>query len=352
MFSLPGRFRTSLATAFFPILLIALTAVNCLAQGNGRASTGTGGNHMIQGKIFFPSGRRADGLIQVKLESLSSAAITAIADSSGSFTFLGLVPGNYTIVVDAGNQYEISREAITIDSDLRLSRSGIPLNSPQRRYTAMITLRPRRDTQTITKPGVINASLASVPEEARALYESAMNLIKTGAVQKAVDNLKSALALYPNFALALNELGVQYLKLGQAAKAIEPLRSASKLNPEAFTPKLNLGIALLETRQFAEAETQLRGALKITSTPTAHMYLGLTLARLKNSAEAEQQLKLAVELGKDQLPLAHYYLGGLYWQMGSYRQAADELETYLRLAPNAPEAERVRETIRQLRSKS
>jgi regulator of sirC expression with transglutaminase-like and TPR domain len=50
--------------------------------------------------------------------------------------------------------------------------------------------------------------------------------------------------------------------------------------------------------------------------------------------------------------MAHYYLGGIYWGRGDYRHAADELESYLRATPNAQDAQRVRETIKELRSKS
>jgi tetratricopeptide (TPR) repeat protein len=335
------------------VLLVAL--LFCLSpgifgQGSGRDATGTGGNHAITGKIFFPSGRRADGSIQVRLQTFGAGEISTIADSNGSFTFTSLAPGNYAVIVNAGNEYEVARENVTIDSDLNLSRSGVSLNSGTRRYTVMVTLQVKASNH--SKASVLNAALADVPEQARTLYEKSLEQSKSGDPAKAVESLKTAIALYPGFPLALNELGVQYLKLGQPGKAVEPLRSASKMSPDAFTPKLNLGVALLETQQYADAEIQLRAALRITSAPTAHMYLGLTLAHLNNSADAEKELKLAIDSGGDQLALAHYYLGGLYWQRHDYRRAADELETYLRLTPNAPDAERVRGTIKELRAKS
>ncbi len=355
MFALPahGSTRSSLAATLLPALLfIALIALPICGQGNGRASTGTGGNHLIQGKIFFPSGRRADGTIQVKLTSLNSAEITAIADSSGSFTFAGLSPGNYTIVIDAGNQYEIAREGVTIDSDPNLSRSGIVLNSGSRRYTVMVTLQPKPDPKNSRKAGVINASLAEVPGDVRALYQKALDLIKAGDAQRAIEELKTAVSLYPKFSLALNELGVQYLKLGEADKAVDPLRSATKASPDAFVPRLNLGIALLECRKIVEAETELREALKISSTPTAHMYLGLALISAKKFEEAQRELETAISTGGENLAQVHRYLGGLYWQKQDYRRAVDELESYLRLTPNAPDAELVRGTIKNLRGKS
>ena len=352
MSSFPARLLQRLNTnrEFLVLVIVLCFPVAALTQGSGRDSTGTGGNHIINGKIFFPSGRRAEGTIQVKLQSFGAGEISTIADSSGSFTFTSLAPGNYTVIINAGEEYEIAHEAVTIDSDLNLSRSGVSLNSGTRRYTVMVTLQVKASNR--TKASVVNAALAEVPEQARTFYEKALELSKAGDKAGAIENLKTAISLYPKFPLALNELGVQYLKMGQAHRAVEPLRSATSLSPNAFTPKLNLGIALLETQQYREAEPQLRNALKITSTPIAHMYLGLTLYHLQNTTEAEKELKAAVDSSGDQLPLAHYYLGGLYWQMREFARAADELETYLRLTPNAPDAERVRGTIKQLRAKS
>jgi regulator of sirC expression with transglutaminase-like and TPR domain len=49
---------------------------------------------------------------------------------------------------------------------------------------------------------------------------------------------------------------------------------------------------------------------------------------------------------------AHRMLGGIYWARKKYKLAADELETYLKLTPNAPDAEQTRETVKKLRGMS
>jgi Tfp pilus assembly protein PilF len=326
------------------------------AQGSGRDMTGTGGSSIITGKIFFPSGRRADGTIQVKLTSYTSSDISVLADSSGSFTFTSIAPGNYTVEVNAGKGYEIARERVTVDQELQPPRArgadevGMVSVSTTRRYTVMINLLPKA-SENSSKPGVINAALAEVPDDARALYEKALTLSQSGDTVKAIDNLRAAISIYPKFPLALNELGVQFLKAGDARRAVQPLRSATKLSPDAFPPKLNLGIALLETREFSEAEAQLREALKISSTPTAHMYLGLTLVGVKRYDEAQHELETAISTGGENLGQAHRYLGGLYMSQHRNKEAADELEKYLHLDPKAPDAERVRGTIKELRTK-
>jgi len=348
--SLHGRPAVYLSLAI--ITAVLFLPAGALAQGSGRSSTGTGGSHIIQGYVFFPSGRRAEGTIVVKLQTYNSGELTVIPDSSGAFNFSSLAPGNYTVVVNAGDNYEIARENVYIDTDLNLSRSGVRVPSAERRYTVMVHLQPK-NVAGHARAGVVNAALAEVPEKARKLYEKGLELSRAGESSKAADSFKEAVALYPKFPLALNELGVQYLKLGHTQKAIETLREAVKLSPEAVGPKLNLGIALLEAKHLAESEQQLREALKRNSSlPTAHMYLGLCLVRQNKYEEAEKELLLAIQGSGNQLGMAQYYLGGIYWKKQNYPQAVEALEAYLRLTPNAPDAERVRATIKDLRSRT
>ena len=344
-----GRFELYSSVTIICVLLLPVAV---LAQGSGRASTGTGGVHVIQGYVFFPSGRRAEGTIMVRLQPLNGGEITVLADTNGSFTFSSLSPGNYSVVVQAGDDYEIARDSVYIDTDANLSRTGVRLPTPTRRYTVMIHLQLKAGSGNM-KVGVINAALAEVPEKARKLYERGVEQSRAGDPAKAADSLKEAVALYPKFPLALNELGVQYLKLRQTDKAIETLKNAVKLNPDAYGPRLNLGIALLEAKQFQEAETQLREALKRNSSvPTGHMYLGLCLLRLDKYDEAEKELLLAIEGSGNQLGMAQYYLGGIYWKKQEYPKAVEALEAYLRLTPNAQDADRVRATIRDLRART
>ena len=336
--------------SLFIILGLLLLPVVVHAQGSGKQVTGTGGNHVIQGYVFFPSGRRAEGTIIVKLTSLQYAELEVIPDSSGAFTFSNLAPGSYEVIVNAGDNYEIAREGIYIDSDLNLSRMGVRLPATTRRYSVMVHLSEKKGAT--TKAAVVDANLAAVPEKPRKLYEKGLEEARADDATKAAESLKEAVALYPNFPLALNELGVQYLKLRQVDKAIEAFKAAVKLNEEAFTPRLNLGIALLEARQFGEAEVQLREALKRNANAvSAHMYLGIALLRLSKFEDAEKELLIATAANASQLSMANYYLGGLYWRKHEYQRAVEQLEKYLELTPNAPDADRVRSTIKDLRTR-
>ena len=332
--------------AFATLLSISSTQAQ---SGGGVDLIGTNGKHSITGRIYFPSGRSADARLKVRLESPNTGGLSVLADANGHFSFRGLSPGRYDIVVEGGDDYETARDYVYIDTEPRTRRTSPP--SMPRAYSVMFHLQLRQPV-TGGKPGVINAALANVSPRARELYLKALEAARVGESLKAVELLKAALSHHPDFAIALNELGVQYLKLGQPGEAVKALQRTLRLVPDNFTARLNYGIALLNKREFAAAETQLRQALdKNSAAPTAHMYLGIALINLLKYDEAEKALRRAIESGGTSLSQAHYYLGGIYWHKQDYKRAAEELETYLRLAPNAPDAERIRATIKDLRTR-
>jgi tetratricopeptide (TPR) repeat protein len=356
MFSLTRRAtiqneNSYLISALLVAALLIISTGSAGAQGGGTDSIGTGGKHTIQGRIYFPSGRTSDMRTKVKLENTSSGGLSVLADIEGAFRFTNLSSGSYTIVIEAGEEYEATRESVYIEGNSSLGR-GMRMPSAPRTVMVPIYLQLKRVVNNGNRPGVFNAALASVPKSAADLYLSALDSARAGDSKKAIAQLLGAIAHYPEFALALNELGVQYLKLGQGDKAVEVLQRAVRIAPDALAPRLNYGVALLERKDFVRAEAELRQVLKRNDgAATAHLYLGITLINLRNYAEAEKELQRAVSFASSELRMAHYYLGGIYWRNKEYKRAADELEKYLQQAPNAPESERIRETIKELRSK-
>ncbi len=354
----PFKGRAPFTFNLRPFLLLALLSATttlaapaALAQGSGANATGTGGRHVIKGRIIFPSGRRADIGLKITLESTGAGTLSVVSDVNGTFTFPSLSPGTYTLVVDGGEDFVTATERVVIESEV-ISRSGSVVGPTSRPYSVQIYLRIKNDYDMSSKPGVLNAALAGIPKPALGLYEKALESARKGDSRKAVEQLKGALALHPEFALALSQLGVQHLKLKDLDAAAEALRSALKLMPEDYATLLTYGIVLFERREFSESEEQLRKALrKNSSSPSAHYYLALALLKRNSYEEAERALQSAIASGGESIAMAYYYLGGIYWGKHEYRKAADALETYLRLAPQAENAARLRATIKELRAK-
>lgn len=331
--------RSLLATL---LLLISLTVIRAQGVGSTRGLSSNGGSNTIQGRVFFPIDL-ADGnkRIRVRLESVEAmVSQSTITEEDGSFRFNQLSSGPYTVVVEASKEFEAASEPVLLEESGRV-------------VTVQVYLK-MKDTA---------AAFPDVPKPAIDFYYKALESVKKGDNKKATDQLNNALGLAPKFAAALGELGLQYLKLGQPDKAAEPLKKAIELTPKDFTTRLNYGVALSGKRNYVEAETQLREALKLKSAaPTAHMYLGITLLSLSRDektkefhadkyAEAQKELETAISSGKDQVAQAHRYLGGIYWGNKDYKRAADEFEIYLKLAPKAADAERIRTAVKDLRSK-
>lgn len=348
------RLRGNPERVLFALILAALCASAARAQ-IGVDDTGTGGKHVIQGRIVFPSGRRADTRLKVRLQTQSSGELSVYTDANGYFGFRSLESGSYTVVIEGGNDFETVRESVYIETDINRLIRGMPSGPPTTRpYTLQVYLQPKRKdgVPAQSRPGTLNASLASVPKPAVDLYNKALDAARNNEQAKAVEFLKAAVAAHPDFPLALTELGMLYMKLKEPAKAAEVLREANKLLPDDYPSLFTYAVALHDNKQFAEAEAQFRkAAQKNASAPLPHYYLGIILIRRREFEEAEKELKTAVEVGGDEVPYAHRYLGGLYWNRHAYKQAADELETYLKLVPDARDAPRLRATVKELRSK-
>jgi len=345
-----GRRFRQCCELFSVISLLVVFALPGSAQGSGVDYSGTGGVDSINGRIYFPSGRRSDLQLKVSLESSNAGTRILFVDHNGSFSFRNLEAGRYTITVDGGEEYENVIESVYID-DMR-STGAAGIRPPPRVYTLPIYLQPKRGATPSHSPGTIDAKLADVPAPAKDLYKKALEFEKDGVNDKAVEQLKLALSVYPSFVLALNELGVLYLKLAQPENAVGSLAVAVKLAPDEFSPRLNYGIALLNQRKFVEAETQFRAAKSVNGyAPVAHMYLGIVLAVQRKLDEAEKELLFAASSKLGETTLAHRYLGGVYMEKHDYKRAADELELYLKLMPDAPDAERTRATIKECRRK-
>lgn len=349
------RLRGSTERAVFALLLAAICASSARAQ-IGVDSTGTGGNHVIQGRILFPSGRRADSRLKVRLQSQSSGELSVYTDANGYFGFRSLEAGSYTVVIEGGNDYESVRESIYIETDVNKMIRGGGITGPPltRPYTMQVYLQPKRKdgTPPEARPGTLNATLASVPKPALDLYNKALDAARNNKHAKAVELLKAAVAAHPEFPLALTEMGMLYMKLKEPAKAAEALREANRLSPDDYPTLFTYAVALNDSEQFDEAETQFRKAAQKNATaPLPHYYLGVILIRRRQLEEAEQELKRAIEVGGDEVPNAHKFLGGILWRKGDHERAAEELETYLKLVPDAPDAQRLRATVKEFRSK-
>lgn len=327
------------------LLVFGICAVAARAQTNDGlpdpGDLGTGGRHVIQGRLYLPSGRKLDRRLRVRLSGVGGGENTTLSDDNGAFTFRRLTAGTYTLTVEGGREFEAASETVDVFDGTR--------RTDQQVYTVQIRLEEKRAASDPSRPGVVSVSEA-VPAEARARYTKGLEASTAGDHKRAVKELKAALEIHPRFPLALNELGAQYMRLGQLDEAADAFDSAVKLAPDEPVLRINYGILLVRRKKYAEAEKHLARAVVLDEkNAAARLHHGHALIRLGRGVEAEAELLLAVKLGGAAAALAHRYLGALYVERGDDERAAAELEEYLRLAPDAADAPQVRAVLAGLK---
>ncbi len=328
-------------------LVILLICSSSYAQTRVNSS-GTGGINTIQGQVFTSTGRIIDTPMTVRLRSISYGELSVLTDHSGTFAFRNLSAGSYEVIVDAGDNFEASSEYVTIDPDIL----G-PNQRPAPKYFS-VPVYLRVKTAERQKNGVVNAKLAGLPKKAVEHYEKGIAKANDDKVAGAISEFSKAINIFPAFVSAHIALGTVYLKAGKLDQAIESLSTALGYEPKNFEAEVNYGIALLAKADYRGAEKALIEAAQLDqSTVTPHYYLGLLYIQEKKFDLAQNAMETAEQLkGSTSFPLLHRCLGGIYLAKNMNALAVKELETYLDLAPAAKDADRIRQTIADLRAQT
>ena len=326
-------------TIFLTVIILFCMA-NAAAQIAGglteTTNTRLGGNNYIAGMVFAPNGEPIKTRMRLRLSSPEWGDILATTDDTGRFVFSGVGSGVYTISIDGEKDFE----PVTQQVDIVRRRSPVPET-----YTMTIRLRFSENTKA-KGSSVISATNAGVPKRALALYEKATKLVEANDYAGAIEKLKLAVAEYPKFVNAFNEIGVIYLRLNKLEMADEALQAALRIKPDAYEPLINRGIALFRLGRWKDAESVLRDALKAKpESAVVYYYLGRTLNNLDRIDEAEAAYLSCIKLSPDKFKEVHRLLAVIYLDRGNLKRVIEELETYLRLAPTAVDAEQLRTVI-------
>lgn len=307
---------------------------------DSESQTNLGGNNSIIGMVFDPSGRPLRQRVNIRLSTMTRGDRVFTTNENGAFAFRGLPSGSYTITINREAEYKPYTTSVDV-----LQTGGGSRPTP-----TVVTVNIRLEYKDRNKIGVVNAELLSVPEKARNHYQKGIEESGKDNREAAIEEFKLAIAEHPSFTMAFNELGVQYLKLGRLEEADQAFQSALKIDPDSFAALTNRGIAMVMMNRYGEAVPVLRDALKENDqSAVCHYFLGQALANLGLFDEAEKELVISLKMGKEQMKEAHRILAIIYSSRGAKKQAAKELEAYLKLAPNTPDAAQIKERIRLLK---
>ena len=85
--------------------------------------------------------------------------------------------------------------------------------------------------------------------------------------------------------------------------------------------------------------------------PNAHYWLGITYHATGKLGEALSALQKAAKLSDGKSPEVQWQLARVYKDQNKFKESADALELYLKLKPDAENADEIRRVIKTLRGK-
>ena len=278
------------------------------------------------------------------LNEVDSVIQTVKTDGSGLFVFRKLSDGTFQVRVQtSGTNYLSQTKRVELT---RPHGFGAAFEEIE------FTLTTNRDTSTSGKPGVV--FVQDVPEAARKLYQKASELIdKPNKREEGLAALRSAVEIYPQYFDALEMLGTEEVKEHNYEPAIPVLTKALEVNSRAYPSCFALGVAQYNLKQLQPAIESFRRALSLNEKSiNANLWLGISLRQTNRLDEAETYLRRADSLSESKLPDAHWQLALLFNQLKRYKEAADELEMFLKVQPDSRDVELIKKLIKRLREQS
>jgi cytochrome c-type biogenesis protein CcmH/NrfG len=136
----------------------------------------------------------------------------------------------------------------------------------------------------------------------------------------------------------------------QAQNEIGLLQEAVRQDPKNVNAWMNLGNILMDTSRFQEAIDAYQKALELDPKNVDVMVdMGTCYRGIRRSDRAAEEYRMAIAINPRHLNARRNLGTVLLFDLGDKKQAIKEFEEYLRLSPNAPDAQQIKQTIAKLK---
>jgi tetratricopeptide (TPR) repeat protein len=289
--------------------------------------------HVSDGRNPIPN-------LQVELlNDMDSVIQRTKTDSSGLFQFRRLSTGIFQIRIQTyGTSYVGQTKRVQLERTRAFEQVDFVLG----KQTSSIS----------STTGAV--FVQEVPELARKEFERGSDLLQKSAQHsEGLAALKKAVEIFPNYFAALELLGTEYVKQQQYELAVPVLTKAVEVNRRAYPSLYALSVAQHSLKELPQAVESMRRAITLNQgSVNANLWMGMLLRQSNKLDEAETYLRQADKLAESKNPDAHWQLALLYNQLKRYREAADELEVFLKTQPDSKDTELIKKLIERFRQQS
>jgi tetratricopeptide (TPR) repeat protein len=209
----------------------------------------------------------------------------------------------------------------------------------------------------------VSAIPYKAPKDARKAYEKGLQAESNGKLADAQKNFERAVEIYPSSANAWFRLGIVLQKENQKDAARKAYTQATTVDTRFLPPYLSLASMAYDTGNWTEVLDLTNHILDLdplshTAANTyildldpvnyaaAYFYNAVANYRLNKLEDAEKSGLKAEHLDmRSHFPQVRLLLAEIYARKNNYALAIGEIQTYLALAPQAKDADRVRERL-------
>jgi hypothetical protein len=203
-------------------------------------------------------------------------------------------------------------------------------------------------TITQSHAGTVSAATLKIPGNAKGEYRKSCSDLKDKKPASAEEHLRKALEDYPQYAAA-------WALLGQVLEAENKIPEARDACSQASTADTGYAPAYLCLADIAAQLSDWHLTLDMADRSLAlvpqhnlygSFYSAIAQFHLEQFPEAESDALKTIDADHShRIPQAHLLLAQIYKARHDARGAAYELRTYLKVAPNASDAEAVRKSL-------
>lgn len=278
---------------------------------------------------------RLDG-VRVDLQALSGGTLaSAFTSANGSFEFVNVRAGTYQLIFEEVGYQEVRQ-------DLELEGPVFAMNVSLRRLYG-------------GEPGgppIVSVRELSIPRKAHDAMNKGMSLLyQKSDYPGSIKQFQRAIHAYPNYYEAYAHMGVAYMKMKDVDSSEQALRKSVEISQGRYSDGLFLLASLLSsTKRFADAEPLARRAVEVDPNSWhAQSELAQALVRLDRPDAAEPYAQAAVKLQPEN-PILRLLLADIHIELRNDPALLDDLNSYLKLAPNgtfAPQVRQHRDEVQQ-----
>jgi tetratricopeptide (TPR) repeat protein len=328
----------------------------------------------VSGRVVLEDGTAPAGLITVETVCNGSSHAEGYTDSKGYFSIeLGARNGVPQDATEFTSTRNLNTSNVTGGGSITSALPGSS-QSPERKYmncdlqaklagyrsqtVPLVGRRPMDDpnvgTILLHRIGpaddgkTISAVSLAAPKDARKDYEKGQEALKKKKLDDAELDFEKAVEAYPKYAAAWYELGMLQAGQGKMDMARKYFDKASECDPKFVQPYLQVSILELQASRWQRLADVTDKVLKLDAFdfPQAFYFNSVANYNLHNMEAAEKSALAAERLDtRHAIPKVSHLLGLILAYRKDYAGAAERFKAYLKFAPEATDAAKVRSQL-------